>query len=286
MPLSFRNAGALAAENPLPFEASCDFRFEEENHRYILDGVELPSSVTSVVGRDFAPFDAEAVIESNYGRWRQRPESRYGAVIAKAEADALALDPSASREDLFSASAAAIKAVWDAAAPLGTLLHKHVELALNGELPEGTAPPAEIEAEFRMWEEGFLRGVAAERGLVPFRTELSLFWRNEKDGKVRIGGQIDALFVDSEGKHWIVDWKRTAKDTRSGGRAQTDGLKFALQASAYALLLWQCTSIWVPPERRRIVQVHPELDAAVVYAPKDVDAVARSMLNEFVENGG
>eukprot|EP00966_Prymnesium_polylepis_P199403 4620736-Prymnesium_polylepis.1 len=51
---------------------------------------------------------------------------------------------------------------------------------------------------------------ATRRGLRPVRTEVCVGWR--ADGRSVSAGQIDALYVDRDGLHYLFDFKRVAKN--------------------------------------------------------------------------
>ena len=78
-------------------------------------------------------------------------------------------------------------------------------------------------------------------GLRIFRTELNVY-----SAELNVAGQIDALFVDAEGRFVIVDWKRSARIVFDGTREMLppldhlpdcNGSHYSLQLNLYRYML-------------------------------------------------
>jgi len=225
---------ALKERNPLVFDQR--IAFFVKGHKYVVSGKAAQTSVTSLVSKSFAGFDPDRVIGENFVKWKENASSKYHDQIA------------ASHDD--EAAKRQIKREWNrsglVARTLGTKLHKVVEDELNGEGVDD-AYAADVAAEqqaFRAWRVTW----CAERGLAPYRTELCIF-SLDATGLPAVAGCIDALFVDEEGKLWLVDWKRAKPFDRNDphygrfGRGPCERVKdtsfhkYTLQLAIYARML-------------------------------------------------
>ena len=150
----------LAAMHPLPAEPH--IAFEEEGHRYTAWGQRVERSTTRLVDECFAAFDASETVDRFYETWWANAKSKYHATIAEALAAGLG----------EGGAKAAILAAWDAlgaeARRLGTALHLHCELEMNG-VPQGGATAAELAIEVAQYEAFKASASVAERALRPYR---------------------------------------------------------------------------------------------------------------------
>jgi ATP-dependent exoDNAse (exonuclease V) beta subunit len=175
-----------------------------------------------------------------------------------------------------------IKQIWQHANEFGTLLHAHAERELNGERFD---VDSRIETEFQQ----FKAFRADFPGLVPVRTELSLFYTRD-DGSVAAVGQLDALFRDEKGRFALVDYKRSEKDlgasANSFGKMGTGVVKnfpanehhrYALQQALYAVMLEQRTGYAV--DFSFLLALHPGLPRYVLILCADLRAQARAILD-------
>ena len=78
-------------------------------------------------------------------------------------------------------------------------------------------------------------------GLRIFRTELNVY-----SAELNVAGQVDALFVDSEGFFVILDWKRSARISFDSNREMLppldhlpdcNGFHYAIQLNLYRFML-------------------------------------------------
>lgn len=241
-----RNATELAALHPFEFDAHIDF--DEGTHTYTIDGAMAPRSTSAVVNDAFGGgvFNPELVCSTYLGSWRRRPEHPLNKVVAGLS-DRDATD--------------AVTKLWREQADLGTLLHKHAELMLNGHAPE---VPLEIQSEVRQFQD-FL----VEMELSVWRTELSLYYKN-KSGKVTCAGQLDLLLKDPKGRFVIIDLKRTPKcllptacNYNKFGVGVCEALadnshaRYSIQQSIYAAMFEQRTGQRV--HKTYLLQMHPTL---------------------------
>ena len=164
----------LRATNPL----SNDSRivFDEEAHTYTLDGLLVPLSVTALVDEfchDFNPGDAILGMRPD----TKEKYAEQGLMTEKA-----------------------IIASWNRNGEVqrnrGTLMHYHIEQFLNGCAIEEPQSP-----EFQQFAQLFQRIAMDQR---VFRTELSVF-----SSQLNVAGQIDALFLRTDGTFALWDWKRS-----------------------------------------------------------------------------
>lgn len=266
-----RNATDLAAKNPIPiFDER--LAFTESSHTYYLDGQRFSGlSVTSLVKQLFPeePFNGRLVVERYLSSWRTNEAHRYHPLVrGKNDKDATE----------------AILAEWKRANELGTLLHRLAELHLNG-VPEEAIP------ESVLTEYGYLlQWLADNPKLEPYRTELSVFGKNEKGGVILVG-QADAVFRNKEtGKYVLVDFKRVNKDLSPGAPAfgrvgvgvmagvdASDFYKYSIQAWLYAVCIERGTDIKI--DDCLLLQLHPSLPTYQCRACKDFREHAEMVLD-------
>jgi len=254
--------------------------YDDAEHRYTVDGTIVPTSVTSVLKNvlNETEFDCDLIISNNLAAWRRNPRSKYSAVVA-------------GRND--EQAAAEIKTKWFDANRLGTALHKRLEGFLNG---EGSPPDGETDVE---WP-GVVSAIEKLRqvGAIPFRTELSVFWRRSGDGPVVCAGQVDVLMKCGEGdtaEFVMIDLKRTDKSLSAKTEPYqgkmclapldkwwaNEHTKYSLQLSMYCVMLRQCTGIVVPPQNRFLLRSHPSTPTADIVACASFDAEAKKILESL-----
>jgi len=262
----------LAHDHPL--EGVDDVvRMDAATHTYFVNGKALSRSATSVVAAAIgSEFDADLTISTYLASWRKNPRNKYNRVVAGLDDDA---------------ATKAIKHAWNEANRLGTKLHARLEAHMND---ENTPDDDETDVEWR----SLLPKLEELQGLgwVPRRAELTL-WSDDANGEPSVGGQIDCLFEDAEGNLVLVDLKRTARDlgpatTAFGGKVvaaaclegvpATDHTKYSLQLSVYAAMFEQRTGVLIRPNRRFLLQAHPELPCAILTPCSCYDTAARALL--------
>lgn len=156
-------------------------RFEEEGHKYYIDGSsEGVVSVTTFLKDFFEPFDSEKAIEAilNSDQYYTDPSYRYYKM---------------SREDIL--------ASWKKTADDGTKLHNIIDLYYRGSLCiEDTQDFSEEFIYFKSF-------IDSNPSLEIYKTEWNIFIE-----KYRISGSIDALYKDTENDTFVlIDWKRVNK---------------------------------------------------------------------------
>ncbi|CAM9154488.1 unnamed protein product [Ectocarpus sp. 8 AP-2014] len=162
--------------------------FEEEGHKYFVDGVPALSegyvSTTTLIHSLFPKFDADVVITKMRASSRWEESKYYGFTSDH------------------------IKQMWEKsgkdAAAAGTAMHHNLELCQNG-LPHDTASK-----EFQL----FSAFTTDNPALRPFRTEWLIF-----DEDSRITGSVDMVYTDDDGRFFICDFKRS-KDIKRSNRWQ------------------------------------------------------------------
>jgi hypothetical protein len=154
-------------------------------------------------------------------------------------------------------SATEIKNDWETARKNGTLLHHAIELGLN----DGYATVHEsIESEFDFFISWM--NEKEDLGWEPYRTEWRIF-----DEELKVAGTLDALFVDSEGKFHLCDWKRCKaihKNAYKNLRSAVEGFThlidcnfnhYAIQLNIYKFILERCYGVKI--STMRVVNLHP-----------------------------
>ena len=170
---------ALLHRHPLPREDR--IVFDAGPHKYEVDGVTVPRSVTSLV-HSYCPalFDpAKALASMNAAKRAQFINDADGSLMTD--------------QEIFDSWTTNGKV----ASARGTLLHYHAEAFCNG-IP--VEPPHSL--EFKMIV--LLVEVLREMGYTPFRTEVCVIHMG-----LCCAGQIDALFVRNDGSLALIDWKRS-----------------------------------------------------------------------------
>ena len=227
----------------ITFEQDGKLSFNEEAHRYTLDGVEF-RSVSNVVGMFFKEFDAVAI----------------------------SLKKCCGNE----VEAAKLREVWESkgavASQAGTFLHKQIEDYLNGKKTPDLLCNVNYNGNYvkcsdtidisREWS--YIK--AFERNTVyhPFRTEWRIY-----DADARIAGTLDFVCECGDGTYEIYDWKRSNKifpDERNPWANGLNGLEhltdtsythYCLQQNLYRYMLEKNYGIKV--SRMNLVVLHPEL---------------------------
>jgi ATP-dependent exoDNAse (exonuclease V) beta subunit len=214
-------------------ERDSNIDFDEPNHKYtIIDDPSEYTSVTTVIGRLFDPFDADSIIEKMM-QGRNWPKSKY-----------------------YGMSAEAIKNQWadsgTKAAAEGTKFHADIEHFYKEEPYENTS------VEFAQ----FL-AFTKRNELRPYRSE----WRVYNED-IKIVGTIDMVFQHSDGTVSIYDWKRIKKLEKYdsyGKRAKHSSFKhisdtnywhYVLQLNLYQYILESKYGLRVID--RVLVCCHPE----------------------------
>jgi ATP-dependent exoDNAse (exonuclease V) beta subunit len=196
-----------------PHERDKNVEFDEPLHKYTILGATDYTSVTTVIGKLFETFNADAVIDKmmTSANWTN---SKY-----------------------FGMTKESIKKQWsDAgaeAAAEGTKMHADIEHHYKNEPYENNSK------EFQQFME-----FAGQHYLRPYRSE----WRVYNEDK-KIVGTIDMVFEHHDGTVSIYDWKRTKrldKNVGWGKRAKHGALKhiydtnfwhYALQLNLYQYIL-------------------------------------------------
>jgi hypothetical protein len=176
--------GHLARANPFPREERVSF--DADPHKYTIDGVVAPRSVTGLLHAYAEPFNpARAVASMRAGKnWEER----------RAELEVLGVDTDCDED---------IERYWRLAGQVararGTLLHFHAEQVVNSRRIEEPHSP-----EFKQ-----LRKILHDfnnRGWTLYRAEVNIFHCG-----LRCAGQPDLICKDTDGCLVLIDWKRIPK---------------------------------------------------------------------------
>ncbi len=172
---------ALAFMNAFPRERRVNF--DEKSHKYTIDGIVAPRSVTGMLHLYADPFDpARAIASMRSGiDWEER----------RMELEAVGVD--ADRDEDI---AGHWRFAGEVARARGTLLHFHAEQAANCRRVEQPHSPEFAQVLLLLRE-------LAKRGWKPYRAELNIFHCG-----LRCAGQPDLLCKQEDGRLAIVDWKR------------------------------------------------------------------------------
>ena len=227
----------------ITFEQDGRLAFNEEEHIYTLNGIEM-RSVSSVVAMFFREFDAVGI----------SLKKCYGNEI----------------------EATKLREVWESkgcvASQAGTFLHKQIEDYLNGkEIPELLCD-VRYDGKYvklgdrldisREWS--YFKAFERNTTFSPFRTEWRIY-----DADARIAGTLDFVCACPDGTYEIYDWKRSNKIDPTERNPWANGLNglehmtdtsyshYCLQQNLYRYMLEKNYGIRV--SRMNLVVLHPEL---------------------------
>lgn len=170
-----------------PHERDNLIEFIENGHKYVYNGKETFTSVTTIIHDYFPKFNSDAIIDRlmNSKGW---PQSKYYGMT---------------KED--------IKKIWkingSEASTMGTNFHASIEDYFNDNLKE---QPKSIEFDYflKFWQ-GFKE---KNPEWFPYRTEWVVY-----DEQRKISGSIDIVLSDKDGDLIILDWKRS-KDIKMSNK--------------------------------------------------------------------
>lgn len=278
----------LPLEKAHPHGRDFCITFDPQTHTYTVtrDDVaeEVPVSVTSFSKRYFKSFDATAVIDKNYDKWKNDTDSKYYSVIHAA------LNSGASEDQAKLAIAGLWSSKAEKASREGTAMHSDAEFLLNG---MEVADSKEMRL-LRKWRAEF----QPHMKWTPERTEWKLWWEDERcDGRVLVAGTLDLLMrSETTDEYALVDFKRTDPTPKYAGGPQNllgphqgakfhpgfadsplgevennDFGKYSMQLNILAMMLQEKYGIVV--KHKFLLQMHPDLDAAhCVSVPDHMDA--------------
>lgn len=229
----------LATRNPFPQDGR--IRFVEATHKYYIDDVEAPVSVTSYIHAPFPIFDTPQVIANLSDRTRSE---RYVGMTDKEIARAW-------RDNA------------NVASNLGTRMHAAIEVALN--TGYWSRDPT-IALELAMARDFFKIEIEA-KGYQIFRTEPKVFMEPPH----LLPGSVDCIFYDpADQDYGILDWKRSKEITlTANGRngfgnmplfdrlENTNYSTYSLQLNMYAYILQTYYGMKVNLNKLFIVVFHP-----------------------------
>jgi hypothetical protein len=248
----------LSVVYPLPRDSRIEFF--EEKHFYLIDKKHrAPKSVTAIVHsvcRDFDPPTAIAAMKRG-SAWKKR------------QLEFLLPDGTIMSDEQI---AERWKQNGRVQSARGTLMHFQIEQHLNGTVVGLPHSPEFI--YFLRFEEEFMRA----RGLVPMRTELSLFHCG-----LCVAGQADLICrVEGTNKIAILDWKRS-KEIKTSNRFQKlkepmshlddcNFFHYAIQLNIYRYILeteyglevdGMYLGVFHPSETRPMAVIIPRLEKEV-----------------------
>ena len=252
----------------ITFEQDGKLSFNEEAHRYSLNGVEF-RSVSNVVGMFFKEFDA------------------MGISLKKCFGNEL--------------EAAKLREVWESkgaiASQAGTFLHKQIEDYLNGKQTLDLLCDVSYNGNYvkcnetvdisREWS--YFKSFERNTVFHPFRTEWRIF-----DADARIAGTLDFVCCCSDGTYEIYDWKRSNKiDPTEINRwasgmnglehlTDTSYVHYCLQQNLYRYMLEKNYGIKV--SRMNLVVLHPELPMYRVVPVPPMEKELKIILNKIKFN--
>ena len=245
----------LAKKNPHPRDDR--IVFEDEGHRYFVDGKPGYMSTTTFIHDLFEKFDADKIIKKMMGsvKWSQSP--------------------------YYGKSPDEIKNEWevnrDDAATRGTEMHLNIEKYYNGVEHDTSSKEWRL---FREYERDHVEGK-----LIPYRTEMLVFAED-----LEISGSIDMLYRDAvTGEFVMADWKRS-KAIRIDNKWQKGShflvsslddcnlVHYSLQQGIYSYILRRYYDM--PVRSRHLVVLHPNQETYLRIPCTDLDGVIERLLED------
>jgi ATP-dependent exoDNAse (exonuclease V) beta subunit len=212
------------------------------------------TSVTSLIKKNFAPFDKKGALKAV----RKNGNPKYEGMT---DAQILAMWSSSGRE----------------AASLGTQLHEDIESFFNGTPLEQMRVSPEHTQFKEFWSDHM-------NTLVPFRTEWEVYHEEAK-----LAGSIDMVFVDKEDNYFIYDWKRTKQIKPDGnygkfGREHAKDLPdsnywhYALQLNTYQYILESKYDLKI--KGLYLVRMHPDSETYDKIILPDLQHIVQNVFRE------
>lgn len=233
--------------------------FNEENHTYHIRGYESETftSVTTFIKSLFKAFDGPQVVEKHYHSWQADLDNKYYG-MTKVE----------------------ILQSWETnglnAATLGTSMHKNIE---NYYLDRPYHTDTEEWARFQAFESWYSKLSPA---WLPYGCERMVYHE-----ELKLAGCLDMLFIDSEGKYILCDWKR-CKEMRFDNRyakgiapctsnlADCNYIHYSIQLMMYGYILR--TKYNIDVSQMFIVNFHPNEKEFARYKVYDSPEVINSIV--------
>ena len=282
----------LSRMHPHPADL-VDMVFDEATHTYTYYGKKVEKSCTALVAENFKAFDASAVVDLNFERWKCYQDPRYWDIIG------LTLSDNGNDRIGDLEAKARILHLWESvgaeASRKGTLLHTYCERVFNlapGHSPLSHVGYEDIVQEVNQFEAFLCSDFVKRHSLEPFATELLVWYTRNND--IVSAGQVDALMRSTAtGDLFLIDWKRVAckHDLLSDVGPYEDRFgfgvcwavpdnkfhKYSLQCSIYALML-QHSHGYDVGRRCFLVRMHSDRANYQIVRCHDWRSVAQSLL--------
>jgi ATP-dependent exoDNAse (exonuclease V) beta subunit len=245
-------------------------QFNEEEHKYYVNGNAMNTSVTTVVHQYFEPFDktrtARMMLRGRNFWVDDEKYSKYWNLVKGLKEDK---------------AVAVIVKFWDddgaASAALGTQMHASIEdyYVSGAKLPDTE--------ECRMFSQ--FNAYTIELGYYPVKSE-QIVW----DLDYSLAGSVDMLYRNKNtGAYWLVDWKRS-KEIKFSGYNDKKGLgplddkqdcnfeHYSLQLNIYKFLLEKNYNI--PISRMSLVILHPNNNNYILLDASNNQGAVAQIMNE------
>ena len=245
--------------HPLPREDRIEFY--EKTHKYEIDGITVPRSVTSLIhSYCVAPFDPVKTLAS-------MSVTKRGQFVQGTDGRRM------TDEEICN--------LWvvngKVASARGTLLHHHAEAHCNAVVVEPPHSP-----EFKMII--LLTNAFQDMGFKPYRTEFCVIHMG-----LCCAGQIDALFIDDGGSLALVDWKRSNVTFDKYFRSLLPPLEHVPECNGYLYMLQLALYKYICESEYNLVidslflgVVHPTQDKArlirIPYLYEEIIAIVEHQL--------
>ena len=232
--------------------------FDEEPHKYYINGVCDNISATTLIHTYAEKFDSDKIIKFMM-KSKKWPENKY-----------------------YGMTPDEIKKLWSdngaEAAKEGTKMHKSIENFWNG------LPPENESKEYEM----FLKFKDDHPNLVAYRTEWEVY--QEDYG---ICGSIDMIFINEDDSLSLYDWKRCKdidKVNRYGKKClypvnhlpDTNYWHYSLQLNLYKFIIESKYDKVV--KDMHILCLHPNKDEYQKFEIQDFQKEIQNLLKHYVEN--
>ena len=267
-----------------PFEHEQRIEFHSSSHTYQFETVsrvweQVPLSVTTLVRDSFHIFDVDKVVDRYFDGWHKNPNSKYYSVITECLGAGKDIEDAKKK----------IKMSWiengNRAAQKGNRVHAAFEACMLN--------PEEYPcARLTDW----IQKMKLQQGvqLTPISAELKVFLE-KPDGHCAVAGCIDALFVDQNNDHWLVDWKTSKGILQESSETvykfgtgacksipDTKFYRYSLQLALYTSLLKSCANIEIDTRRLIVVATDEMPLYEVIPDTLKVDLIAKNLINSLL----
>lgn len=265
-----------------------DVVFYEKDHKYVVNGNDNFTSVTTWIHNMFEKFNSDLIITRMMNGKNWNENNKYWGMT---------------KEE--------IKKLWSengsSSSKLGTELHYAIEMELNNSMlfPRysnndviifrelcNTISKLDNKDNLTIYEQKewlyFENFMKDNKNLIPYRTEWIVY-----DLDYKISGSIDMVYENSDGSLSIYDWKRTKEISKVNNWNKKCKIKevniidsnywhYSLQLNTYKFILEKNYGKQI--KSMHLVRLHPNAENYEIYDVDDMQDSVKLLLNKKVES--